>query len=78
MAGNKFNIEPIDDVSSEESYIVDLEHEVTTLRAKVLKLQKAINSEGKVNIEQQDKSCCSAYKLLQKSYQKLINDLLPF
>ena len=77
MSG-KINIEAIDDVTStvdtSESYIKDLENEITQLNVKISKLEKKLKEKPK----QQDISCCEAYNILLKNFHKLLDDMIPF
>ena len=67
-------IQPIDDVSNEESYIQDLELEIETLRAELKNLNYKLNKPQIV----EDINCCIAYKILHENFHKLINDITPF
>ena len=67
------DVQPIEDVSSEESYIQDLELEVETLRAEL----KVLKQKPKPT-QQLDINCCEAYKLVLRNFHKLIDDIIPF
>ncbi len=72
------NAVPIEDKpkvdATDENYIQDLETEITTLKAQVKKLSKALKHKPKPA----DTNCCEAYKLLVVNFHKLIDDILPF
>lgn len=68
------DIEAIEDVSNEESYIQDLEIEVNSLRSQLKSALKALKNKP----PQQDKSCCEAYEVIKKNFHKLLNEVIPF
>lgn len=73
-------VEPIEDINNEEVYIADLEQEITALRQENKRLIKSLQKAQQVAQQEVDKdvSCCEAYKVLQKNFQKLLDDIIPF
>jgi len=68
------NIEPIEDVDTNSTYIADLEHEIDSLRKELKRCKKPQALKQVVN----DQNCCESLKVLRKSFHKLLDDLLPF
>jgi len=70
--------EPIEDKPKvdaiNENYIQDLETEISTLKAQVIKLDKALKHKPRPA----DTDCCEAYNLLVVNFHKLVDDILPF